>query len=37
MREAANDNVPPHAPRRLELMTLGFTVAMVVVFAVAGF
>ncbi len=36
MLEAANDNVPAGAPRRLELLTLGFTIVMVLVFAVGG-
>jgi hypothetical protein len=34
MLEAANDNVPAGAPRRLELLTLGFAIVMVLVFAV---
>jgi hypothetical protein len=36
MLEAANDNVPAGAPRRLELLTLGFTIVMVLVFAASG-
>ena len=36
MLEAANDNVPAGAPRRLELLTLGFTIFMVLVLAAGG-
>jgi hypothetical protein len=34
---AANDNLDPHAPRRLELLTLGFVVITTLAIALIGF
>ena len=36
MRDAANDNLDPDAPRWLELLTLGFTIFATLAIAVIG-
>ena len=36
MHNAANDNLDPHAPRRLEMLTLGFVVITTLAAAVIG-